>query len=392
MHRQRRARTAGRDGTGGLAAAVVVGLAALPLLAQAFAAEALSAEVQPLSEPAARPCLIIAHRGASALVPEHTLEAYAIAARLGADYIEPDLVMTRDGALIARHDNVLNLTTDVASHPEFAARRTTRSVDGEVVEGWFSEDFTLAEIKTLRSIERIPELRPRNTMFDGRFAIPTFDEILDLAKMLSEESGRTIGVYPETKHPTHFAAAGLPMEKPLLESLQRHGMETAGAPVFIQSFEIGNLKALATMTDLPLIQLLWKEGAPFDIQNAGGTTSYDQMATADGLKAIAEYAAGVGPEKNHFIIPLDADGRLDLAHAGDFVAQAHAAGLVVHPYTFRAENHFLPAQYREGARATALGHLDGEISAFLATGIDGFFTDSADAGARACRAFGSRND
>lgn len=340
----------------------------------------------PWCAPATQPCLIIAHRGASALVPEHTLEAYAIAARLGADYIEPDLVMTKDGVLIARHDNVLNLTTDVASHPDFAARRTTRSVDGESVEGWFSEDFTLAEIKTLRAVERIAEVRPRNAMFDGRFSIPTFDEILELAKTLREESGRTIGVYPETKHPTHFAEAGLAMEKPLLEALARHDFARADAPVYIQSFEIANLKALAGMTELPLIQLLWKDGKPFDVQNAGGTTTYDEMATPEGLKAIAGYAAGVGPEKNHFIIPLDTDGRLAVEKTSDFVADAHAAGLRVHPYTFRAENHFLPVQYRSGKTPTALGDLESEIAAFLATGIDGFFTDSADAGVRACRA------
>ncbi len=339
---------------------------------------------------AGRPCLIIAHRGASALVPEHTLEAYAIAARLGADYIEPDLVMTGDGVLIARHDNVLDLTTDVASHPEFSGRETAKVVDGETIEGWFSEDFTLAEIKTLRAVERIADVRPRNAMFNGRFAVPTFDEILELAGTLSEEGGRTIGVYPETKHPTHFAGVGLPMEKPLLDALARHGFAGPDAAVFIQSFEIGNLKTLAGMTGLPLIQLLWKEGKPFDVQNAGGGTTYDEMATAAGLKTIAGYAAGVGPEKNHFIIPLDADGRLEIEKRTDFVADAHAAGLLVHPYTFRTENHFLPAQYRGPGPATAPGDLDGEIAAFLDAGIDGFFTDNADAGVRACRAFAAR--
>lgn len=335
-----------------------------------------------------RRCVIIAHRGASALVPEHTLEAYAIAARLGADYIEPDLVMTRDGVLIARHDNVLNLTTDVADHPEFADRRTSRSVDGVSVEGWFSEDFTLAEIRTLRAIERIAAVRPRNAMFNGRFAVPTFDEILELAAALAAECGRTIGVYPETKHPTHFADAGLPMEKPLLEALARHGFADPDAAVFIQSFEIGNLRALAGMTGLPLIQLLGTEGKPFDVQATGGATTYAEMATAAGLRTIAGYAAGVGPEKNRFIIPLREDGGLDIARTSAFVADAHAAGLLVHPYTFRAENCFLPAQYRGPGPATAPGDLDGELAAFLAAGIDGFFTDNADAGVRACRAFG----
>ncbi len=264
-----------------------------------------------MSGSAARPCLVIAHRGASAYLPEHTLEAYALAVRLGADYIEPDLVMTRDGVLIARHDNVLNLTTDIGRRPEFAGRRTKKSVDGEEVDGWFSEDFTLSEIKTLRAIERIPDARPRNAMFDGRFAIPTFDEILALRAELVRETGREIGVYPETKHPTHFQAAGLAMEHPLVETLKRHGLAEADAPVFIQSFETANLRALDDMIEVPLIQLLWKEGQPFDVRAAGGTTTYDEMATAKGLQAIAAYADGVGPEKNHFIIPLAADGRLD---------------------------------------------------------------------------------
>jgi glycerophosphoryl diester phosphodiesterase len=334
-----------------------------------------------------RPCLIIAHRGASAYLPEHTLEAYALAARLGGDYIEPDLVMTKDGVLIARHDNVLNLTTDVADHPEFAGRRTTKSVDGKTVHGWFSEDFTLAEIKTLRAVERIAAVRPRNAMFNGLFGVPTLDEILALMEALSRETGRPIGVYPETKHPTHFRELGLAMESTLVETLARYGHVSRRAPVFIQSFEIGNLRALHAMTELALIQLLGQEGKPFDIEAAGGTTSYDGMATPAGLRDIAGYADGVGPEKNHFIIPLDAEEGLDLAQASTFVADAHAAGLLVHPYTFRGENHFLPAQYRSPAPASALGNGQGEIEAFLAAGIDGFFTDNPDIGVRACRRF-----
>lgn len=335
---------------------------------------------------APRACVIIAHRGASGYLPEHTLEAYALAVRLGADFIEPDLVMTRDGVLVARHDNVLNLTTDVADHPEFAARRTTKSVDGEQVEGWFSEDFTLAELKTLRAVERIPDVRPRNAAYNGLFTIPTLDEIIALVAEMRGETGRVIGIYPETKHPTYFRAAGLAMERALVETLERNGLKGREAPVFLQSFEIGNLMELRTMTDLPLIQLLWKEGKPFDVQAAGGATTYDAMATPAGLQAIAAYADGVGPEKNHFIIPLDGEGRLDTARATSFVADAHAAGLKVHPYTFRAENHFLPAPFRSTGPATAAGDLDGEIAAFLALGIDGFFTDDPDAGVRACRA------
>lgn len=386
MHQQHCSRPRGPS----LAVAQGLSLAAAALVLS-FPAPGAARETRPVMASTTKPCLIIAHRGASGLLPEHTLEAYALAAGLGADYIEPDLVMTRDGVLIARHDNVLDLTTDVAGRPEFAGRKTTQSVDGEAAEGWFSEDFTLDEIKTLRAIERIADVRPRNAIFDGRFAVPTFDEILELRARLSAQQGRAIGVYPETKHPTHFTSLGLAMERPLVDALKRHGLDRPDAPVFIQSFEIANLKLLAEMTKLPLIQLLWKDGQPFDVQNAGGTTTYDEMATADGLGAIAGYAAGVGPEKNRFIIPLEAGGRLDLERTTDFVADAHAAGLLVHPYTFRAENHFLPAQFRAPGPATASGDLPGEIEAFLATGIDGFFTDNTDAGVSACRAFAAGN-
>ncbi|MDZ3838228.1 MAG: glycerophosphodiester phosphodiesterase [Rhodospirillales bacterium] len=360
-----------------VAAALVIALPAPP--------SALAAD-RPVNASGPRPCVVIAHRGASAYLPEHTLEAYALAARMGADYIEPDLVMTRDGVLIARHDNLLDLTTDVAQRPEFAARRTKKSVDGKEVEGWFSEDFTLSEIKTLRAIERIPQVRPGNAMFDRRYPFPTLDEILTLRAELERETGRAIGVYPETKHPSYFQSLGLAMEHPLVETLKRHGLDGADAPVFIQSFEIANLKALDDMTEVALIQLLDTDGKPFDVQAQGGATTYDAMATAKGLQAIAAYADGVGPEKNHFVIPLDAEGRLDGDRASRFVADAHAAGLLVHPYTFRAENHFLPAQYRVEGPATVAGDGQGEIAAFLAAGIDGFFTDNPDVGAAACRA------
>jgi glycerophosphoryl diester phosphodiesterase len=224
-------------------------------------------------------------------------------------------------------------------------------------------------------------------MFDRRYQIPTLDEILALRAELSRETGRAIGVYPETKHPTYFQSLGLAMEHALVETLKRHGLDGAEAPVFIQSFEIANLKALDDMIEAPLIQLLGTDGKPFDVQAEGGTATYDAMATAKGLQAIAAYADGVGPEKNHFVIPLDRDGRLDTARPTRFVADAHAAGLAVHPYTFRAENHFLPAQYRSEGPATAAGDGQGEIAAFLAAGIDGFFTDNPDVGAAACRAF-----
>ncbi|MBI3896779.1 MAG: glycerophosphodiester phosphodiesterase [Gammaproteobacteria bacterium] len=327
--------------------------------------------------------IVIAHRGASGYLPEHTLAAYSVAILQGADFVEPDLVMTKDGQLIARHDNVLDLTTDVASHTEFANRKTTKVVDGVSITGWFSEDFTLAEIKQLRAIERIPNVRPANARFDGQFEVPTLQEIIDLVKAQQQASGRKIGLYPETKHPTYFDGLGLSMEEPLVHILHRNGYDGKHDRVYIQSFEIGNLKDLRHMTRLPLVQLLWSDGKPYDVETAGGTLTYDQMATAAGLKEIAKYADAVGPEKNHFIIPLDSAGNLNPANATRFVNDAHAAGLLVHPYTFRAENTFLPTNYRSTGNANAFGDLAGEIKAFLATGIDGFFSDQSNIGVQA---------
>ncbi|MGP0173039.1 glycerophosphodiester phosphodiesterase [Pseudomonas sp. NCHU5208] len=323
--------------------------------------------------------LVIAHRGASGYVPEHTLAAYALAVLQGADYIEPDLVMTRDGQLVARHDNELGLTTDVAQHPEFANRKRTQTVDGVSLEGWFSEDFTLAELKTLRAIERIPQVRPANTRFDGQFEIPTLQEIIDLVKSLQLSQQRVIGLYPETKHPTHFQQLGLAMEKPLLRVLKRNGYASAKAPVYIQSFEVENLKTLSRMTSIRLIQLLWTDGQPYDQQALGSDLSYAQMITPKGLKAIARYADGIGPEKG-MIIPRDAAGNLTTPTS--LVRDAHAAKLKVHPYTFRAENAFLPTSLRSGNDPTERGDIDTELRTFLATGIDGLFIDQPDIAVR----------
>ncbi|TXF13773.1 glycerophosphodiester phosphodiesterase [Pelomicrobium methylotrophicum] len=331
--------------------------------------------------------LVIAHRGASGYLPEHTLAAYAVAIFQGADFIEPDLVMTKDGHLIARHENVLDLTTDVASHPEFAGRRTTKGVDGVAVTGWFSEDFTLAEIKQLRAIERMPGVRPANTRFDRQFEVPTLQEIIDLVQACERALGRKIGLYPETKHPTYFQRLGLSMEEPLVRILHRNGYQGADGRVFIQSFEVGHLRKLRRMTRIPLVQLLGVGGKPYDVEAAGGSLTYDQMATPGGLADIAAYADGVGPEKSHFILAPDAEGKLDPGNATDFVANAHAAGLQVHPYTFRAENRFLPVSLRSSGEPHALGDSEAEIKAFLALGIDGFFTDQADLGVRARDAF-----
>ena len=223
--------------------------------------------------------LVIAHRGASGYVPEHTLGAYALAVMMGADYVEPDLVMTRDGKLVARHDNELGLTTDVAQHPEFADRKRTQKVDGVELTGWFSEDFTLAELKTLRAIERIPTIRPGNARLDGTFEIPTLQEIIDLVKSLQISQQRTIGLYPEIKHGTHFQRLGLAMERPLVKTLHRNGYLGPRAPVFIQSFEVNNLKELKRLTGIRLVRL-YGSGQPYDQQASGGSLTYAEMATA----------------------------------------------------------------------------------------------------------------
>ncbi|MCI0370207.1 MAG: glycerophosphodiester phosphodiesterase [candidate division NC10 bacterium] len=339
--------------------------------------------------PSNRP-IVIGHRGASGYVPEHTLVAYALAVHLGADFIEPDLVSTKDGHLIARHENILNETTNVADHPEFANRKTTKVLDGVTVnDAWWSEDFTLAEIKTLRAKERIPGIRPGNARLDGQLEVPTLQEVIDLAKALEKLTGRKIGIYPETKHPTYFDGLGLSLEEPLVEILHKNGYERKRNRdrVFIQSFEISNLRKLRTMTKIPLVQLFGGNplSQPFDVFAAGGTLTYGQMATPAGLEEIATYADGVGPAKS-YVIPLVL-GILDPANATKFVENAHAVGLLVHPYTFRVENTFLPLNLRSSPDPNARGNGEAETRAFLDAGIDGFFTDNSDVGVKARDAF-----
>lgn len=317
----------------------------------------------------ARNPIIIAHRGASGERPEHTIASYARAIAQGADYIEPDLVLTKDGVLVARHENEISETTDIADHPEFAGRKTTKTIDGEKMTGWFTEDFTLAELKTLRAKERLPMLRKANVAYDGQFEIPTFEEIILLAKAQEKAAGRRIGIYPETKHPGYFAAIGLPHKAPLLALLERHGYARKDDPLFIQSFEVGNLKALRGKTQLRLIQLMSKEGGPADDRAA----SYAAMATPEGLKAVAAYADGIGVEKT-MVIPRTLIG--NLGAPTPLVTDAHAAGLAVHVWTFRRENYFLPLGQRVGLNPAGHGDLAAEIKAFLAAGIDGFFSDN----------------
>ena len=314
-----------------------------------------------------QPPIVIAHRGASGERPEHTLAGYKLAIDLGADYIEPDLVLTKDGVLVARHENEISETTDVAAHPEFAARKATKTIDGQEVSGWFTEDFTLAELKTLRARERLPKLR--STEYDGQFEIPTFEEILTLLAEVNKDRKKPVGVYPETKHPSYFVLIGLPHEAPVLAVRDRFGSRGRTAPVFIQSFEVGNLMDLRARSDLPLIQLMDGEGGPADRPG----TSYAAMTSPAGLKMIAAYADGIGPNKA-MVIPRGALGRL--GKPTDLVRDAHAAGLKVHPWTFRRENYFLPLDDKGGVNPAGHGDLAGEIAAYLKTGIDGLFSDN----------------
>jgi glycerophosphoryl diester phosphodiesterase len=316
--------------------------------------------------------LLIAHRGASGCLPEHTLPAYALGILQGADYIEPDLVATRDGVLIARHENEIGGTTDVAAHPAFAARRRAQSIDGVDVEGWFTEDFTLEEIRTLRARERIPLLRPGNALQDGKLQIPTFDEILAYlaeVNVIRQQDGLApIGVYPETKHPTHFASIGLPLEPALLASLER---SAGNAPVFIQSFEVGNLERLRLQCAYPLVQLMSAAGGPWDQRARGESSEYSVMAAPAGLKRIAGYATAIGVQKS-MVMKEGAGGELV---ATPLVHDAHAAGLAVHAWTFRAENHFLPGALQRGNDPASHGDMQREIAAFVAAGVDGLFCD-----------------
>ncbi|WP_336027094.1 glycerophosphodiester phosphodiesterase [Geodermatophilus sp. FMUSA9-8] len=319
--------------------------------------------------------LVIGHRGASGYRPEHTLAAYELAARMGADSIECDVVSTADGVPVCRHENEIGGTTDVADHPEFADRRTTRTVDGVELTGWFTEDFTLEELRTLRAVERLPEVREQNTLHDGLYPVPTVEEFLDLRADLSRELRREIGVHVETKHPTYFDSIGLSLEEPLVAELRDAGLDSPHSPVFLQSFETANLRALDALVEVPLVQLLSASGAPADLVAAGDPRTYADLSTAGGLAEIAAYADAVGPEKDQ-VIPRLADG--SLGKPSSFVDDAHAAGLLVHPYTFRTENTFLPADLREGADPAAHGRAVEEQLAFWATGIDGVFTDHPD--------------
>jgi glycerophosphoryl diester phosphodiesterase len=351
----------------------VLALAALTTAAGA----ALPLDDAQAAPPARRPGapLVIGHRGASGYRPEHTLASYELAARTGADFIEPDLVTTSDGVLVARHEPEIGGTTDVADRAEFAGRRTTKTIDGVEYTGWFTEDFTLAELRTLRAVERIPEARQENTVYDGRYGIPTLAEVLELRERLSRELRREIGVYPETKHPTYFAGIGLPLEPALVTALRDARLDRRTAPVFVQSFETTNLRALASELDVPLVALIAGSGAPADLVAAGDPRTFADLVTPEGLADLATFAAGIGPDKN-LVVGRDATGAL--AGPTGLVEAAHAAGLLVHPYTFRNENQFLPADLRRGSSPTDWGDPFAEYAAFFAAGVDGLFSDHPD--------------
>ena len=344
------------------------------------------------------PPIVIGHRGACGYLPEHTLASYKKAIELGADFIEPDLVVTKDGELVARHEPNITATTDVSTRPEFADRKTTRKVDGVDETGWFVTDFTLAELKTLYAKQANPV---RDQSFNKQFAIPTFREILELAKAESARTGRSIGVYPETKHPTYHVSNGLPIEPRLLAMLDEYGYTRKDSPVVIQSFEVGNLKELHKVTDVRLVQLIDGDGVdakgnvtlaapfdkPYDFAVANDPRTFPDLMTPKGLAEVKTYADGIGPWKRYlisgaFVIgadgkpsDIDGDGKMTdadrvLIAPTDIVSNAHAAGLFVHAYTFRNEHDQLISNYRDDPKA--------EYRQFFELGVDGLFSDFSD--------------
>ena len=343
--------------------------------------------------------LVIGHRGAAGYLPDHTLPGYALAIKLGADYIEPDLVSTKDGYLVARHEPNIIATTDVADHPEFAARKRSVSIDGAAPEaGWFVSDFTLAELRTLRAKQPFDD-RPQR--FNGKFRIPTLQEVIALAKRYSKRYHRTIGIYPETKHPTYHKSIGLPLERKLVQILDKAGLNHRRSPVFIQSFETSNLKRLNKMTPVRLVQLIDANDVnpdgsldytapfdrPYDWTATGRSGTFGDLTTDAGLDEVASYADGIGPWKPYIIstaaVDINGDGTVGdedgdgLINEGDrkvleptdLVARAHARGLVVHPYTFRNEAKRLAFDYGDNPLE--------EYLRFYEAGVDGLFSDFA---------------
>ncbi|MFD5519456.1 glycerophosphodiester phosphodiesterase [Streptomyces sp. NPDC127066] len=320
---------------------------------------------------------VIGHRGASGYRPEHTFGSYRLALDLGADVVEAgDLVPTRDGHLVCRHEPEIGGTTDVSAHPEFAGRRTTKTLDGVPTTGWFTEDFTLAELKTLRAVERIPANRPHNTLYDGRWEIPTFEEVLRWQDEQTRRRGKQVWIYPETKHPTYFRALGLGLEERVAKLLRKYGKDKKDSPVILQSFEPSSIQRLDKLVGNPLVVLLSAANTrPWDFVAAGDPRTVADLVTPAGLEWIASYAQGIGPTLD-LVIPKDAAGNLTTPTT--LVADAHRAGLILHPYTMRNENPFLPANFRKGTAADAYGDPFGAFKVYFETGIDGVFSDNAD--------------
>ncbi|WP_210440062.1 glycerophosphodiester phosphodiesterase family protein [Nocardioides xinjiangensis] len=326
---------------------------------------------------------VVAHRGASGHRPEHTLEAYRTAIRMGVDDIELDLVSTRDGVLVARHDLELSTTTDVADRPDLAHLRRTLTVDGVAQRGWFVQDLTLAELKTLATRERMPGTRPGNTLYDGAEGVPTLTEVLAMVGAESARRGRAVGVLLELKHALHHDRIGLPLDVPLMRDLARHGLDHPWARVTLMSFETTILRRLAARTRLPVVQLL--ESAhrhPADLLAAGDTRTYGDLLTPDGLAWVDEYADGIGPHKS-LVLPRDGAGAIGAPSA--LVGDAHRRGLTVHVWTVRGENRFLPTNLRRGDAPDALGDMLAEVGALLAAGVDGVITDHPEAALAALR-------
>lgn len=326
--------------------------------------------------------LVVGHRGASALRPEHTLASYQKAIDDGADFIEPDLVSTKDGVLVTRHENEISGTTNVSTLSQFADRKTTKNIDGKDLTGWFTEDFTLSELQQLKARERIPEFRPANTAYNDLYPVPTLEQVIELAEANYKKTGKIIGLYIETKHPTYFKNRNLAIEDTLLKTLAKYEYTRDIAPVYLQSFEVQNLIDLKNELDLhktikhaQIIQLYdAKTSQPADFVESGETKTYADLATAEGLKDVAKYANGVGPSKG-YILNFNDKGSVQTT---SFISDAHAAGLKVHPYTFRPENNYLPTPLKcsqdKPAERCPSGALK-EFEAYFKAGVDGVFTD-----------------
>ena len=330
----------------------------------------------PTLPPTSEVPVLIGHRGAPGYLPEHTLASYRLAISLGADAVEPDLVITRDGVLVIRHENELSCSTDGARRPEFAHRYTTKQVSGRTVTGWFVEDFDLAEVKTLRAIERFPLTRTGSARSDGVHQVATFDELLLLVQAESRNVGRTIGVYAELKRSTYFAGLGLPLEPAVLSSLRDHGLDRPNSQVHVQSFEISPLRWLRERSGVRLSQLVAVSGAPADCQASGDPTTYDDLVTPSGLRAVSRYADVLAVAKDRLIPQTSTTG--PAPGAKQLVEDAHLAGMRVLAYSVRNENRFLAQCYRTSSEPDAFGDVLGETRALLGLGVDGLFTDHPD--------------